>query len=132
MGAFPLGHIDTRSYMMLCGVTLLPVAFLKNLRGVSKLSFWNGVVHVVINAVVIGYCLTRAADWDLTMVTLKVDIISFPIALGVIVFSYTSQVWISAGVKATTLPVSFCFSIGEYLPMPKGKLHGRDRNNDQN
>ncbi len=94
IGAFPLGQIDTRSYMMLCGITLLPVAFLKNLRGVSKLSFWNGVVHVIINAVVIGYCLTRAASWDFTIVSFKIDFISFPIALGVIVFSYTSQIFL--------------------------------------
>ena len=59
MGAFPRGDIDTRSYMMICGLVLMPCAFLKNLRNVSSLSFWNGVVHVVINAVILGYCLTR-------------------------------------------------------------------------
>lgn len=94
MGAFPTGAIDTRSYMMLCGCILLPVAFLKNLHHVSSLSFYNGIVHVVINAVIIGYCLMRAATWDFSKVTLKIDILSFPIALGVIVFSYTSQIFV--------------------------------------
>ena len=68
LGAFPLGQIDTRSYMMLCGITLLPVAFLKNLRHVSSLSFWNGIVHTVINAVIIGYCLTQAGNWAFSKV----------------------------------------------------------------
>ncbi len=45
--------------MMLCGISLLPVALLKNLRNVSSLSFYNGIVHTLINAVVLGYCLTQ-------------------------------------------------------------------------
>ena len=94
IGAFPTGSIDTRSYMMICGIILLPVAFLKNLHAVSKLSFWNGIVHTVINAVIIGYCLTQVHKWGFSKVTLTIDIVSFPIALGVIVFSYTSQIFL--------------------------------------
>ena len=94
IGAFPNGYIDTRSYMMLCGITLLPCAFLKNLHHVSSLSFWNGIVHTVINAVILGYCLTRIHEWGFAKVTLNIDILSFPIALGVIVFSYTSQIFL--------------------------------------
>ena len=48
-----------RSYMMVCGLLLLPCSFLKNLHHVSSLSFWNGIVHVVINAIILGYCLLR-------------------------------------------------------------------------
>eukprot|EP00095_Tigriopus_kingsejongensis_P000330 snap_masked-scaffold292_size219010-processed-gene-1.17 protein:Tk00330 transcript:snap_masked-scaffold292_size219010-processed-gene-1.17-mRNA-1 annotation:"hypothetical protein DAPPUDRAFT_23032" len=94
MGAFPNGSIDTRSYMMICGAILLPTAFLKNLRNVSNLSFYNGIVHMIINAVIIGYCLTQAGRWDFSKVTLTINILSFPIALGVIVFSYTSQIFL--------------------------------------
>ena len=94
MGAFERGVIDTRSYMMACGLVLLPCAFLKNLHAVSSLSFWNGVVHTVINAIILGYCLTRFNDWAWSKVTLSIDILSFPIALGVIVFSYTSQIFL--------------------------------------
>lgn len=45
--------------MMLCGILLLGCALLKNLAAVSSLSFWNGIVHTVINVIVIGYCCTR-------------------------------------------------------------------------
>jgi vesicular inhibitory amino acid transporter len=94
IGAFPRGDIDTRSYMMICGLVLMPCAFLKDLHRVSSLSFWNGIVHTVINALILGYCLTKFTEWGFSKVTLNIDILSFPIALGVIVFSYTSQIFL--------------------------------------
>lgn len=56
--------------MMICGIILLPVAFLKNLHHVSSLSFYNGVVHTVINGVILGYCLTRAGSWGFSKVSI--------------------------------------------------------------
>merc|ERR1712227_919479 len=94
IGAFEYGWIDTRSYMMLCGILLLPCAFLKNLKAVSELSFWNGIVHIIINVLIIVYCMLNIQNWAFSKVTFKVDILSFPIALGIIVFSYTSQIFV--------------------------------------
>lgn len=94
IGAFEYGWIDTRSYMMLCGILLLPCAFLKNLKAVSNLSFWNGIVHIVINVLIIAYCMLNIQNWAFSKVTFSVDILSFPIALGIIVFSYTSQIFV--------------------------------------
>ena len=94
IGAFEYGWIDTRSYMMLCGILLLPCAFLKNLKAVSNLSFWNGVVHIIINVLIIVYCILNIQNWAFSKVTFSVDILSFPIALGIIVFSYTSQIFV--------------------------------------
>jgi len=94
IGAFEYGWIDTRSYMMMCGVFLLPCAFLKDLKGVSSLSFWNGIVHLVINVLILGYCFMNIHKWSPSKVTFSVDILSFPIALGIIVFSYTSQIFV--------------------------------------
>ena len=94
IGAFEYGMIDARSYMMICGVILLPTAFLKNLKAVSGISFWNGVVHVVINVLILGYCCLKINTWAFSKVTMTVDILSFPIALGIIVFSYTSQIFV--------------------------------------
>ena len=93
-GAFKDNWIDTRAYMMLCGILLLPCAFLKNLKAVSNLSFWNGVVHIVINVLIIVYCMLNIQNWAFSKVTFSVDILSFPIALGIIVFSYTSQIFV--------------------------------------
>ena len=36
----------------------------------------------------------RIHTWAFSKVTLSIDILSFPIALGVIVFSYTSQIFV--------------------------------------
>ena len=36
----------------------------------------------------------RIHEWGFSKVTLNIDILSFPIALGVIVFSYTSQIFV--------------------------------------
>jgi len=67
---------------------------IKNLQAVSSLSFYNGVVHVVINAVILGFCILHIGTWGWTKVSFGIDILSFPIALGVIVFSYTSQIFL--------------------------------------
>lgn len=60
----------------------------------SWLSFWCTVAHMAINAIIIIYCLTRAATWHFSHVQIKIDIWTFPISLGIIVFSYTSQIFL--------------------------------------
>ena len=96
VGTFPDGAIDTRSWMMLCGILLLPCAFLKNLHHVSTLSFWCTMAHVVINVMIMGYCLLQASTWGWSQVSLRINIFTFPISLGIIVFSYTSLIFLPA------------------------------------
>ncbi|XP_058067416.1 vesicular inhibitory amino acid transporter isoform X2 [Anopheles bellator] len=93
-GSFPDGALDTRSWMMLCGVFLLPLAFLKSLHHVSLLSFWCTMSHLLINAIIVGYCLLEIGDWGWSKVKWRMDFENFPISLGVIVFSYTSQIFL--------------------------------------
>ncbi|CAG9124980.1 hypothetical protein JYU34_015289 [Plutella xylostella] len=94
IGTFPDGSIDTRSWMMLIGIFLLPLAFLKSLKSVSMLSFWCTMSHLIINAIVIGYCILNIGDWGWGKVKWSLDFENFPISLGVIVFSYTSQIFL--------------------------------------
>lgn len=93
-GSFPDGALDTRSWMMLCGIFLLPLAFLKSLHHVSLLSFWCTMSHLLINAIIVGYCLLEIGDWGWSKVKWRMDFENFPISLGVIVFSYTSQIFL--------------------------------------
>lgn len=93
-GTWPEGALDTRSWMMMTGIFLLPLAFLKSLQMVSLLSFWCTMSHLVINAVIIGYCLLEIGDWGWSKVKWSIDMANFPISLGVIVFSYTSQIFL--------------------------------------
>ena len=94
IGSFPEGAIDTRSWMMLVGIFLIPLAFLKSLHHVSVLSFWCTMAHLFINAVILGYCLLEIGDWGWSKVKWTIDMEAFPISLGVIVFSYTSQIFL--------------------------------------
>ena len=48
--------------------------------------------HQYLNFAYIFIC--RIHTWAFSKVTLSIDILSFPIALGVIVFSYTSQIFV--------------------------------------
>ncbi|CAG0906566.1 unnamed protein product, partial [Cyprideis torosa] len=93
-GSFPTGPIDTRSWMMICGFLMLPCAFLRNLHHVSTLSFWCTVAHFIINAVILSYCILCIGSWGWSKVQFSIDIYTFPISLGIIVFSYTSQIFL--------------------------------------
>ncbi|KAL4237158.1 hypothetical protein ACF0H5_005538 [Mactra antiquata] len=94
-GSFP-NLIDLSSWIVLSTFFLLPCAFLQSLRSVSRLSFWCSVAHMAINAIIIIYCLTQASAWKWKEVQIKIDIWTFPISLGIIVFSYTSQIFLPA------------------------------------
>jgi vesicular inhibitory amino acid transporter len=75
-------------------VVLYVAGFLKSLHMVSVLSFWCTMSHLVINAIILGYCLLEISDWGWSKVRWSIDIENFPISLGVIVFSYTSQIFL--------------------------------------
>lgn len=94
IGSFPESAIDQRSWMVICAMALLPCAFLKDLRSVSTLSFWCTACHLVINAVIFGYCFLKIGDWEWSKVTFRVDWQTFPVTLGIVVFSYTSQIFL--------------------------------------
>lgn len=94
IGMFPQGQIDTRSWMMLCGMLLIPCGFLKNLQHVSTLSFWCTMAHLAINIFIFAYCLSWAGEWGWSRVKFRIDFLHFPIGLGIIVFSYTSQIFL--------------------------------------
>ncbi|CAG2102170.1 unnamed protein product [Medioppia subpectinata] len=78
IGSFPNGTIDQRSWMMICTMLLLPCAFITDIRVVSTLSFWCTITHIIINI----------------LVTFRLDVQTFPIMLGIVVFSYTSQIFL--------------------------------------
>lgn len=94
IGTFPDGALDIRSWMMLIGIFLVPLAFLKSLHHVSMLSFWCTMSHIVINIIILGYCILDLPEWGWGKVKWTLDLENFPISLGVIVFSYTSQIFL--------------------------------------
>lgn len=96
VGSFPNIGLDHSSWTILSCMILVPCAFIKSLKFVSKLSFCNALVHILINMIIVVYCLTKVFDWDLSKVNVAMNICSFPISLGIIVFGYTSQIFLPA------------------------------------
>lgn len=93
VGTFPK-VLDHTAWTILSCLILLPCAFIRSLKFVSKLSFYNAVVHVLINLIILIYCFTKIHTWDFRKIQISINIWSFPISLGIIVFSYTSQIFL--------------------------------------
>jgi len=49
---------------------------------------------MIVNGVIILYCFTRVGEWHWRHVQLRIDIWTFPISLGMVIFSYTSQIFL--------------------------------------
>lgn len=93
-GSFPDAKMDKMGWMLLSTAVLLPCAFLRDLRAVSWLSFWNAVSHVIINVIVLIYCLSQAGRWAFGAIRFSLNITTFPTVLGIVVFSYTSHIFL--------------------------------------
>ncbi|KAI3382383.1 hypothetical protein SNEBB_001759 [Seison nebaliae] len=94
VGAWAHTPLDQRTWTILAAVCLVPCAIIKHLRAVSWLSFLNTVVHVLINIIIVFYCISHIKDWHWSEVPVRVDMKQLPISLGIIIFSYTSQIFL--------------------------------------
>ncbi|KAF3850085.1 hypothetical protein F7725_019804 [Dissostichus mawsoni] len=75
-------------------VFLLPCLLLTDLRPVSTLSLLCSLAHILISLLVMLYCLSRASSWSWSTLSLSVDPEDFLVSVGVIIFSYTSQIFL--------------------------------------
>ncbi|KAM8725845.1 vesicular inhibitory amino acid transporter [Acanthopagrus schlegelii] len=73
---------------------LLPCLLLTDLRPVSALSLLCSLAHMLISLLVMLYCLSRASSWSWSSLTLSADPEDFLVSVGVIIFSYTSQIFL--------------------------------------
>ncbi|KAM9354950.1 vesicular inhibitory amino acid transporter [Pholidichthys leucotaenia] len=73
---------------------LLPCLLLTDLRLVSMLSLLCSLAHILISLLVMLYCLSCASRWSLSTLSLSVDPEDFLVSVGVIIFSYTSQIFL--------------------------------------
>jgi vesicular inhibitory amino acid transporter len=65
VGSFP-DSLDHSSWTMISCMLLIPCAFIRSLKFVSRLSFCNAIVHLVINAIIMFYCITKIG-WYLSL-----------------------------------------------------------------
>ncbi|CAJ1078285.1 vesicular inhibitory amino acid transporter-like [Xyrichtys novacula] len=73
---------------------LLPCLLLTDLRPVSTLSLLCSLAHILISLLVMLYCLSRASSWSWSSLSLSVNPEDFLVSVGVIIFSYTSQIFL--------------------------------------
>uniref|UniRef100_A0A667YT56 Vesicular inhibitory amino acid transporter n=1 Tax=Myripristis murdjan TaxID=586833 RepID=A0A667YT56_9TELE len=73
---------------------LLPCLLLTDLRPVSTLSLLCSLAHLLISLLVMLYCLSRASSWSWSSLSLSADPEDFLVSVGVIIFSYTSQIFL--------------------------------------
>uniref|UniRef100_A0A8C4X0Y6 Vesicular inhibitory amino acid transporter n=1 Tax=Eptatretus burgeri TaxID=7764 RepID=A0A8C4X0Y6_EPTBU len=92
--SFPNLGVTQHSWCIIAGLSLLPSAFLRNLKTVSRFSMLCSLSHFVITFLVMAYCLSRARDWAWDKMKFYIDVKTFPVSVGVIVFSYTSQIFL--------------------------------------
>ncbi|XP_077991048.1 vesicular inhibitory amino acid transporter-like [Glandiceps talaboti] len=92
--SFKHSGIPESAWTIISAFFLVPCAFLRNLKSVSRLSMGCTVAHIFINIIIFGYCMTRIQHWHWKEVRILVDINYFPIVLGIVVFSYTSQIFL--------------------------------------
>ncbi|KIH64754.1 hypothetical protein ANCDUO_04936 [Ancylostoma duodenale] len=86
--------IDKPAWMMIVSAVLLACAFLDSLVVVSQLSFANAISHLAVNAIMMIYCLSEIRSWSFSSVTFGLDIYTLPTMIGVVVFGYTSHIFL--------------------------------------
>ncbi|XP_028843022.1 vesicular inhibitory amino acid transporter-like [Denticeps clupeoides] len=92
--SFPALPVSQEAWSVVAAAALLPCAFLRSLKAVSRFSLLCTLAHFAITALVVAYCLSRAHDWAWDKVKFYIDVKKFPISIGIVVFSYTSQIFL--------------------------------------
>ncbi|XP_055492346.1 vesicular inhibitory amino acid transporter, partial [Leucoraja erinacea] len=92
--SFPQMPVSEEAWFVIAVMMLVPCIFIQNLHIVSKLSLLCSAVHLVVLCVVITYCMTQMGKWSWRKVTFSVDFEKFWVSVGVIIFSYSSQIFL--------------------------------------
>ncbi|XP_064411285.1 vesicular inhibitory amino acid transporter [Latimeria chalumnae] len=92
--SFPYLPLSEKGWSVIAFVILMPCVFIKNLKIVSKLSLLCSLVQFLISFAVITYCLTQTHRWSWRRFQFSMDFEKFSVSVGVIIFSYTSQIFL--------------------------------------
>ncbi|KAG2468647.1 vesicular inhibitory amino acid transporter [Polypterus senegalus] len=92
--SFPSLPVSQASWSVIAFFILLPCLLIKDLRIVSKLSLLCSLAQFIITFIVIGYCLTHITLMSWRRITFYGNYEKFLESVGVIIFSYTSQIFL--------------------------------------
>ncbi|XP_063078293.1 LOW QUALITY PROTEIN: vesicular inhibitory amino acid transporter [Engraulis encrasicolus] len=75
-------------------LSLVPCMLIRDLRVVSRLSLLCSLAQLLITFITVAFCLRQAHRWSWRRLVLWVDFEKFLVSAGVIIFSYTSQIFL--------------------------------------
>ncbi|MBN3326494.1 VIAAT protein, partial [Atractosteus spatula] len=92
--SFPYMPLSQAAWSVIAFLTLMPCMLIRNLRVVSKLSLLCSLAQFIITFIVITYCLTQIHRWSWRRIRFSINFEKFLVSVGVIIFSYTSQIFL--------------------------------------
>ena len=63
---FPSAGLDIYTWILISGILVFPYSVLHNIKHLAWISAACMAVHVIMMVAVIGYCLTRISDWQVS------------------------------------------------------------------
>lgn len=92
--SFPFLPLPPAAWSAVTFLSLVPCMLIRDLRMVSRLSLLCSLAQFLITFVTVGFCLQQAHSWSWHRMALWVDAEKFLVSFGVIIFSYTSQIFL--------------------------------------
>lgn len=92
--SFPFLLLPPAVWSVVTFLSLVPCMLIRDLRVVSRLSLLCSLAQFLITFITIGFCLRQAHRWSWRRMALWVDFEKFLVSVGVIIFSYTSQIFL--------------------------------------
>ncbi|XP_030638764.1 vesicular inhibitory amino acid transporter [Chanos chanos] len=92
--SFPFLPLTPATWSTVTFLTLMPCMLIRDLRIVSHLSLLCSLAQFFIIFIIILYCLQQAQHWSWRRLSLAVEFDKLLMSVGVIIFSYTSQIFL--------------------------------------
>ncbi|CAG5102293.1 Oidioi.mRNA.OKI2018_I69.chr1.g233.t1.cds [Oikopleura dioica] len=90
-GSTPIPHM---AVCIIATLILLPCIFLRDLKEVSRFSMGCSVAQFLVLGMIMIYCFSKVSTWQWNEIRFNYSAQEFPVSVGVIVFSYTSQLFL--------------------------------------
>ncbi|XP_028809284.1 vesicular inhibitory amino acid transporter [Denticeps clupeoides] len=92
--SFTFITLSPSAWTLVTFLSLVPCMLIRDLRMVSRLSLLCSLAQFLITFIIIVFCLQQAHRWSWRKMVLWVDFEKFLVSIGVIIFSYTSQIFL--------------------------------------
>ena len=87
--------VGKQFWILIFGLAMIPNVFLNSVKLLSKISVLTIVLALANFVIIVAYCLGQSASWNAEDL-LVFDPLRFPLALAVVLASYSSQIYLTA------------------------------------